>query len=463
MKTTCPIILFATALAFGLAFTFTTRVTAAPPSNAEIKAIAKEAIIYAYPMLYGYKTMQEQTQDQFSAAYIGGFGRFRHYSKTYTPADTDIVTPNNDTPYSWAWLDLRSEPWVLTVPAVPKDRYNVFQWVDLYTHNFAYVGVRATGYEAGSYLFTGPNWKGEKPAGIKSVFQSESEFIGTLTRTSTKGADDTFNVRAMQQKYVLQPLSEFVGGRPPAQAPAVAWPSWNEKRALSGEFVSYVNFLLQFVKPHDSEKALLERFAKIGIGPGADFNLATLPKETREAIEAGVADGVKEIETETGKIKSSAGLFGTREFLKNDYMKRANGVMIGIYGNSLEEAYYSSWANDSTGQPLDGKNQYQIRFEKDAMPPVKLFWSVTMYNLPQRLLVANEIERYSIGDRTEGFKPAADGSLTIYIQSTPPAGDKKANWLPAPAGPFFMVGRFYGPDQALLDGSYKVPGPEPTN
>jgi hypothetical protein len=116
----------------------------ASPSRAqnsaqEVTAIAKEAFIYAYPMLYGYKTMQEQTQDQFSSAYIGGFGRFRHYSRTYTPEDTDIVTPNNDTPYSWAWLDLRGEPWVLTVPDVPQDRYNVFQWFDLYTHNFAYI------------------------------------------------------------------------------------------------------------------------------------------------------------------------------------------------------------------------------------------------------------------------------------------------------------------------------------
>jgi len=134
--------------------------------------------------------------------------------------------------------------------------------------------------------------------------------------------------------------------------------------------------------------------------------------------------------------------------------------MIGIYGNSLEEAYYSSPQVDSDGQPLNGKNKYEIRFENGNLPPVKLFWSMTMYKLPERLLVDNEIDRYSIGDRTKGFKPAEDGSLTIYIQSTAPEGDKKANWLPAPEGPFFMVGRFYGPEASLMDGSYKMPAPK---
>jgi len=430
-------------------------VAMAEPSASEVKTLAKEAFIYAYPMLYNYKTLQEQTQDQYSSAYIGGFGRFRHYSRTYTPADTDIVTPNNDTPYSWAWLDLRSEPWVLSVPALSKDRYNVFQWFDLYTHNFAYVGVRATGYEAGSYLFVGSNWDGEVPEGVSKVYRSESDFIGTLTRTGTNGP-----VRELQQKYVLQPLSEFAGGRPPAPAAEIHWPVWNEKRALSADFISYLNFLLQFTKPHPSEKELLARFATIGIDPGRTFDLAKQPEETREALEAGVAEGLKLLQTETAKVTGSGGLFGTRKFLKNDYTKRAVGVMIGIYGNSLEEAYYSSPQVDSDGKPLNGKNRYEIRFEKGKLPPVKLFWSMTMYKLPERLLVDNEIERYSVGDRTEGLKLAKDGSLTIYIQSTAPEGDKKANWLPAPEGPFFMVGRFYGPEASLMDGTYKMPVPK---
>ena len=427
---------------------------AAPSSDDEVKTIARDAFIYAYPMLYNYKTLFEQTQDQFSQAYIGGFYRFRHYSRVYTPADTDIVTPNNDTPYSWAWLDLRREPWVLTVPEIPRNRYNVFQWFDLYTYNFAYVGVRTTGYSAGSYLFAGPNWKGEAPDGISKVFHSESDLIGTLTRTDTNGP-----IRELQRHYVLQPLSEFAGVRPPAAAPEISWPAWNEKRALSAEFISYLNFLLQFTVPHDSETALLERFATIGIGPGLPFNASRLPRNTLTQIEAGVSEGMKLLQQEASKLTGSSGLFGTREFLKNDYIKRALGTMVGIYGNSMDEAYYHSFQNGGT--PLNGKNCYQLRFEKDTMPPVSLFWSITMYNLPDRLLIDNEIDRYSIGDRTEGLVTEEDGSLTIYIQAAAPDGRKKANWLPAPEGEFSLIGRFYGPGPSLLDGTYRMPVPQP--
>ncbi len=445
-KTLAAVLLFAGLCLAGTAMAAT--------NAADVTTIAKEAFIYAYPMLYNYKTMAEQTQESFSSAYIGGFGRFRHYSKTYTPDDTDIVTPNNDTPYSWAWLDLRREPWVLKVPALPKDRYNVFQWFDLYTHNFAYVGVRATGYEAGTYLFAGPHWEGTVPEGITKVFRSESDIIGTLTRTGTNGP-----VRELQQQYGLLPLSEFAGGRPPMPAPAVHWPVWNEKTALSANFISYLNFLLGFTRPHESEKVLLSRFGAIGIGPNRPFNPAALSEDTRNAIEEGVKLGLKKLEEEAAKLKGSSGLFGTREFLKNDYTKRALGAMVGIYGNSLEEAYYASPTRDNNGNPLDGNHQYELRFEKGNLPPVKLFWSFTMYRLPERLLAANEINRYSIGDRTDGLITAKDGSLTIYIQSTPPDGDKKANWLPSPKGPFSIIGRFYGPDPSLIDGTYKMPVP----
>ena len=228
---------------------------------------------------------------------------------------------------------------------------------------------------------------------------------------------------------------------------------------MSAGFISYLNFLLQFTKPHESEKELLARFATIGIGPGRPFDPARLSKDTREALQAGVAEGLEFLQQKTDQTTSSAELFGTREFLKNDYTKRALGAMMGIYGNSVEEAYYSAAQLDSDGRPLNGKYKYEIRFEKGNLPPVKLFWSMTMYKLPERLLVDNEIDRYSIGDRTKGFEPAEDGSLTIYVQSTPPEGAKKGNWLPSPDGPFFMVGRFYGPERSLWTALTKYPLP----
>ncbi len=323
------------ALAGALAFSINTH--AADITPAEKKAIAADAYIYGYAMLYNYKTMFQQAVDPSFPGYIGGFGRFRHYSRGFTPADADIVTPSNDTPYSWAWLDLRAEPWVVSVPAI--DRYYVLQWFDLYTHNFAYIGSRATGSGAGNYLFAGPNWKGEVPKGITKVIRAETDFIGTLTRTSWTGPEETDALKAIQSQYRLTPLSEFAGTKPPPPAPTFVFPAWDEARANSPEFISYLNFLLQFCPTPDAEKDLRARFAKIGIGAGRAFDAAALDPETKAALAAGVADGKKRLDERIAATKSSADIFGTREFLGKDFaMKRAVAAAMGIYGNSKEEA-----------------------------------------------------------------------------------------------------------------------------
>ena len=426
----------------------------------EAKKIATEAYLYAYPMLYNYKTLFQQAADPSFPGYVGGFNRFRHYSRGFTPADKDIVTPSNDTPYSWAWLDLRTEPMVVSVPASP-DRYYVQQWFDLYTHNFAYIGSRATGTAAGHYLFVGPDWKGETPVGITKVLRSETEIIGTLTRTSWSGTADRDGLVAMQRQYRIRPLSEFTGGKPPQPAPTFQFPAWDEARANSIGFIDYLNFLLRFAPAVDSEKATMERFAKIGIGPGRAFDPATVDPTTRAAIEAGIKEGSAKLQAELAKTTSSVDLFGTRAFLGQDYvMRRAVGAAIGIYGNSKEEAYYTAYNVDANKQPLDGGKRYVLRFSKDQVPPVKFFWSMTMYDLPDRLLVDNPIQRYAIGSRTQGLKTNADGSVDIYLQATSPGGDKESNWLPTPKqGPFFMVLRMYGPEGKLAAGEWQAPQP----
>jgi hypothetical protein len=431
-------------------------------SASEAKEIASEAYLYAYPMLYNYKTLFQQTSDPSFPGYVGGFNRFRHYSRGFSPADTDIVTPSNDTPYSWAWLDLRTEPMVVSVPASP-DRYYVLQWFDLYTHNFTYIGSRATGTEAGDYLFVGPGWKGEKPEGIKAVMQAETDFVGTLTRTSWTGPDDRDGLVAMQRQYHIRPLSEFEGGKPPQPAPSYQFPAWDEARANSIGFIDYLNFILRFTPPVDSEKASFERFAKIGIGPGRAFDPATVDPKVKQAVEDGIKDGQAKLQAEVDATTSSATLFGTREFLGKDYViRRAAGAALGIYGNSKEEAFYTPYTLGTDKKPLDGARNYVLHFAKDQVPPVKFFWSMTMYNLPGRLLVANPIDRYAIGSRTDGLKTNEDGSVDIYIQSASPGTDKGSNWLPSPtSGSYYMVLRMYGPEGSLADGTWKAPQPNP--
>lgn len=430
----------------------------APPTPAEARAIAKEAWLYAYAPLQGYKTMYNQTQNHDFAGYVGGFDRFRHYARLNTPSDTDIVTPNNDTPYSWAWLDLRAEPIVVSLPAVPAPRYFVNQWFDLHTHNFAYTGVRATGRGAGNYLFVGPRWKGEVPKGITKVFRAETDFIGTLTRTQLDGPDDIAAMQAVQAKYTLTPLSKFAGTPTPAPAPTIAWPRWDEEKAMGIGSIEYLNFLLQFMPVVPSEEAMFARFARIGIGAGRRFDAAKLDPALRAAIEEGMAESARELQAKALAQSSSKGFFGTREELGSDYLvNRSMGAMLGIYGNSIEEAVYASQQTGPDGKVLDGSKHWVLRFEPGALPPCNEFWSITMYGLPDRLLIENPIGRYSVGDRTEGLRKGADGSLEIYIQHDRPEGARAANWLPAPKGPFFFVARFYGPRPELIEGKWTLP------
>ena len=425
---------------------------------AEARSIAKEAWLYAYAPIQGYQTMYNQTQNEGFPGYVGGFNRFRHYARSATPADKDIVTPNNDTPYSWAWLDLRAEPMVLTLPAVPAPRYYVNQWFDLHTHNFAYTGVRATGRDAGTYLFVGPRWKGVVPEGMTKVFRAETEFVGTLTRTQLTDAGDVPALQALQAQYKLTPLSQHIGRPAPKAAARVAWPAWDATRAEGIDFIVYLNALLRFMPTVPSEKAALARFARIGIGPGKPFDAARLEPRTRAAIEQGIADASRELRQKALVQTSSKGFFGTREELGKDYLVyRSMGAMLGIYGNSTEEAVYASQQTGPDGKVLDGNRKWVLRFEPGQLPPVNEFWSITMYNLPERLLVDNPIDRYSLGDRTPGLKQGPDGSLEIYIQNAHPGPDRESNWLPAPKGPFFFVARFYGPRQPAMDGTWTLP------
>jgi hypothetical protein len=431
--------------------------SATPASSLQTqpRQIAKEAYIYAAPMVENYETFYKQVVDTHAPEYVGGFGHIRNYSEPFTPKNHDVVTPNNDTPYSWAWLDLRAQPWVFSVPKVPHGRYYVAQWFDLFTYNFAYVGVRATGFDAGNYLFVGPGWKGTVPKGITKVFHAETDIIGMLGRTSLDGAADVPAMKKVQAGYKLEPLSTFAHQAAPPSAPPLDFPPYDKARAESHDFIGYLNFLLQFAVPPDpSEVTLRERFATIGIKPGAPWDASKVDPATLAAIDAGIADAKAELQKKLAVTLSSNGLFGSRESQHNDYLTRAVAAAKGMYGNSLEEAWYGGYVGD-------GNTPSQVHFDKSQLPQAKFFWSMTLYTLPDRFLYDNPINRYSIGDRTKGLKYGPDGSLTLYVGHESPGKDKESNWLPAPAGKYSLVARVYGPGPALMDGSWKLPSLQP--
>jgi len=421
------------------------------PSGAEIRATAKDAYVYAYAMIENYNTMYKQLASPAGREYVGGFGKYRHYAEAYTPENHDIVTPNNDTPYSWAWLDLRAEPWVMSVPAVANNRYYVQQWIDLFTFNFAYIGSRATGNEAGNYLFVGPRWKGEAPPGIKKVFRSETDIIVTLTRTALNGPDDVDALKAVQSGMKLLPLSSFLNTAAPPLAPAISFPPYDVAKGRSHDFIFYLNFLLQFTQPPDpSEIELMKRFATIGIGPGRAFDASKVPAATLAAIDEGVADAKAALAEKSKVTLSSNGIFGSRAELKDDYLTRAVAAEKGLYGNSLVEAWYGGYVGD-------GSKLSTVHFSPGRLPPAKFFWSMTLYTLPDRFLYANPLKRYSIGDRTKGLQRDTDGGLTLYLGHESPGAGKESNWLPTPEGKYSAIGRIYGPSEAAMDGTWKLP------
>jgi hypothetical protein len=403
--------------------------------------------------------------DKDSPEYKGPFNTVLNIARVFTPDDKAFVTPNSDTPYSFMGLDLRAEPVVITMPAMEAKRYFVFQMMDLYTFNFDYLGTRTTGNGGGNYLIAGPDWKGETPPGVAKVIRAETQFVNVVGRTQLFGPADLDNVKRIQAGYKVQTLSAFLGKPAPAAAPAIDWikpvPPAQQKTSL--EFFNVLSFMLQFMPAHPSDVALRQRFEKIGIVPGRKFDAAALSPELKQALQDGMTDGQKAIDERRvalgGKIDS---LFGTRDFLKNDYVARAVGTQAGIGANSREEAMYPLYEKDSAGRPLDGaRGRYTLRFAAGQFPPVDAFWSLTMYDLPQQLLVANPIDRYLINSpMLPGLKRDAGGGLTLYIQSESPGKDKEANWLPAPKGPFMLAMRYYLPKPELLDGRWKSPAVE---
>ena len=436
---------------------------AADVTPAETRAIAKEAYIYGYPMVDSYRIEYGYFVDKKDPEYKGPWNQIHNEPNVYTPADKAIQTPNSDTPYSWLFLDLRTEPMVVTVPVIEKDRYFSVQFIDLYTFNWHYLGSRTTGNDGGSFLIAGPGWKGETPKGLKEVIRCETELTLAAYRTQLFNPGDIDNVKKIQSGYKVQPLSAFLGTAAPKSAPAIDFmkPIMHGEEKTSLQVFSILNFILQFCPTDPSETELMARFAKIGIGAGKTFDPSKLSPEMKAAFEQGIGDAwadfggvVKEIDA--GKV-TSGDLFGTREFLKNNYLYRMVAT-IGIWGNSKQEAMYPVYRVDADKQGLSGAHRYTLHFAPGQLPPVNAFWSLTMYGLPASLLVANPIDRYLINSpMLPQLKKDADGGLTLYIQNESPGKDKEPNWLPAPKGPFAMYLRLYWPKAEALEGKWTAP------
>jgi len=437
---------------------------AAELTPAEARAIAKEAYIYANPVVDSYRILHSYFVDPNNPDYKAPWNQIKNISRVYTHEDRAVQTPNSDTPYSWLALDLRTEPMVLTVPPTDEGRYFSIEFFDLYSHAVDYIGTRTTGNDGGQFLITGPGWEGEVPDGITKTYEFETELMLAVFRTQLFSPEDIEQVIKIQGAYKIRPLSSFLGKAAPEAAPEIDFidPLSKEEVRESPKVFEHLNFVLQFCPTHPSEKELMKRFAKLNLGANKTFDWEGFTPPIQEAIKLGISDAWYDFASVMKKVEAgeigSGDAFGSREFLKNNYLYRMAAAVLGIWGNIEAEAIYPTYYVDADGQKLNGSNRYTLRFEPGQLPPVNSFWSLTMYELPETLLTANPLNRYLLNSSMlDDFARDTDGGITLYLQHESPGKDKEPNWLPAPEGPFSATLRLYWPKAEALDGTWQHP------
>ncbi len=424
------------------------------------RALARQAYVWAAPMLDNYRTMAGSVAAARAAGGTG-FNRFRHVARLLGPDDRAVVAPNTDTPYTSAWLDLAAEPVVLCAPNVPSPRYFTLQIIDFNTHVVGYVGTRTTGRQAGCHLIARTGWQGTPPRGVRRGFSVETRFALVLGRVQVNGAADLPAALAVQRGCPLQPLSAYEGRTPPPVAPPPDLPAWNPTEAAGPGFVRYVDAFLPWLSPSASERTLLDALPAIGVGAGSSLGSAAPSPALRAAVAAGVEDARQAIGARVRSLGTpvngwaTADAFGDRAFYKDDWLLRAAAARAGLYGNVRAEALYLATGVDADGAPLDGRGRYEIRFPAGQLPPADAFWSLTLYGA-DLFLVANPIDRYRLGS-ADSLRVEPDGAVVLLVGHDAPGAERRTNWLPAPAGPFRLILRLYAPTPAASDGRWRPP------
>lgn len=418
-------------------------------------SLGTQAYIYAYPLV-----LMEMTKRVFINR-RAPINQFEHAAEFPSPELKDVVRPNVDTLYSNAWLDLSREPLILSVPDT-KGRYYLIQLLDAWTETFAVPGKRTTGTKAGHFAIVGPNWKGTLPKGTREI-KSPTNMVWIIDRTQTNGIADYTNVHQIQHGFKLTALSAWgKAATSPLPHPANSSPDLNlpppqqVARMNAATFFKTFASLLKSNAPHAADALFLAQLKALGIEEGKDFDVGSLAPQTAKGLERAVKDTPKLLTGNLIKnrpLKNGWGLFEKIGRYGTAYLERASVALIGLGALAPEDAVYGGTTLDSEGQTLKGNNRYVLHFDKNAMPPVQAFWSITVY-APDGYFAANPINRYAIGDRDKlAFNQ--DGSLDLYIQHEKPG--KESNWLPIPEGEFSLSLRLYWPKPDATNGAWKPP------
>ena len=433
-------------------------------TDQEALDVAVETYVYLYPLVMMDTTRRQAVNVEAGKVFgRGPMNAFTHVP-TFPPADfRDVVRPNFDTLYSVAWLDLTSEPIVVTVPDT-HGRYYMLPMLDMWTDVFACPGKRTTGTGEGQFAVVPPGWSGWLPNGVQRI-DAPTRHVWVIGRTQANGQQDYDAVHQVQAGYTITPLSQWGQWPQPVVAaidPAVDMktPPMTQVNAMSGRaFFTYAAELMKVIPPHLTDQPIVARMRRLGIEPGMSFDYDAADPAVRNALDRAVTDGLANIKAKVPTLAKvvngwqimtdSMGVYGTF------YLKRAVISLVGLGANLPEDAVYPINLGDADGKPLNGANRYVLHFEQAAIPPAEAFWSLTLYDA-QGFPTANPLNRCAIGDRDPlSFNP--DGSLDLLIQHESPGTDRESNWLPAPAGPFNVLLRLYAPKAPVIDGRWVPP------
>lgn len=445
--------------------------TSATSQQADLAAAAEAAYVYAYPLVtmeYTRRVLTNTVEPQGMSAPMGQFARLREYPNAQFRA---VTAPNADTLYTQGWFDVSEEPWIISVPDMG-DRYFLLPMLDGWTEVFDVPGTRTTGGAAQTFAITGPGWTGTLPDGV-TEYKSATSLVWMLGRIYCTGTpEDYAAVHALQDQITAVPLSSY--GKPYTPPAGTVDPSVDTKtavreqvNALSGtEYFELFAELLKANPPAAEDAEMVATLAGLGVTVGESFDAATLDPSVASAIEsapkagqakimAWATDGVKagDNTVENGWLfTTKTGLYGT------NYLQRAYVTAIGLGANRPQDAVYPTSEGPDQTVKYNGANKYVMHFDKGELPPVRGFWSLTMYD-SEYFFVDNPLNRYTLSQRNT-LNTNPDGSVDLLIQADSPGPADEANWLPAPKGDFVLMLRMYWPQESapsILDGSWTVP------
>ena len=442
----------------------------AQDTAATLRDLARRATIYLFPVYEMYRARWRATVDETNPQ-RQRLNRFRHVPTLADPRTRDVTTPNADTLYSSAWLDLSLEPLFLTVPPVG-DLYYSYAFIDLFTDNFLVVGNRLKGNGLATHMIVGPKWNGDAPGDVTLV-RAPTTSVWLLGRILVDGPEELDRVRILQNRVLLETpdmrnerriletgeLMRFRTQAPPE--PIADWPAPHPDVPFD-LFDIGMRALGESPLP-ERDRRLLEGLAPLKLKPGRRFDQRAFSDAERRAMRAGMEQGHADIRAAARRGRTIDGwTYGERHLgnFGDDYLYRAATALTALGAFIPGEAVYVSCAVDAERRPLSGAQRYTLTFPADRLPPARAFWSLSAYEVTpegRAFFVDNSIARYSIGDHSRDLTRGADGSLTIYIQRERPQGERAANWLPAPGGPMRLVLHAYQPDEAMVDGRYRVP------